>query len=443
MLVRSFARLALVFLALAITTLAQKPSPDSLPPQNTAPQSKDSAAAISKLDADPEVQLQKALALAGNDRAALVRNLKDYLRRFPDAPRKAAVYRALVESCQQIRDDACALEYAEQFIAVQPDDSEMMLLAVHLLRARRDDASLTRASGYLTRVLDRLEKSTPADKPARSSLEEWQAEQNQLRAALYDVRGQIDRSQHNYDAAVKDLQQSYAIRPNSMAAQELGEICEMRNDFARAIEEYTLAFVLPENGPAGKVDRREVRKQLGNVWRRVHGSEQGLGEQLLQAYDRLDLPPENASPAERNKNAKDTFAFVLRNLDGTPLPLAPLKGKVIVLSFWATWCGPCRELEPVFIQVARNYAGNSNLMFYAVNTDEDEAHVPEFVAHEKWDIPVVFADSLDDFMTVATLPTVLLLDRSGKISFRVNGFPPEGFAESLTTAIQDALAPAK
>jgi thiol-disulfide isomerase/thioredoxin len=292
-------------------------------------------------------------------------------------------------------------------------------------------------------VLDRLEKSTPADKPARSSLEEWQAEQNQLRAALYDVRGQIDRSQHNYDAAVKDLQQSYAIRPNSMAAQELGEICEMRNDFARAIEKYTLAFVLPENGPAGKVDRREVRKQLGNVWRRVHGSEQGLGEQLLQAYDRLDLPPENASPAERNKNAKDTFAFVLRNLDGTPLPLAPLKGKVIVLSFWATWCGPCRELEPVFIQVARNYAGNSNLMFYAVNTDEDEAHVPEFVAHEKWDIPVVFADGLDDFMTVATLPTVLLLDRSGKISFRVNGFPPEGFAESLTTAIQDALAPAK
>jgi thiol-disulfide isomerase/thioredoxin len=441
--VRSFARLALVFLAVTIATLGQKPAPDSPPPQNAAPQSKDSAAPISKFDADPEVQLQKALAGAGNDRAALVRNLKDYLRRFPDAPRKAAVYRALVESCQQIRDDACALDYAEQFIAVHPDDSEMMLLAVHLLREKRDDASLTRASGYVTRVLDRVEKSTPGDKPARSSQEEWQAEQNQLRAALYEVRGQIERSQHSYDTAVKDLQQSYSIRPNAMAAQELGEICEMRNDFARAIEQYTLAFVLPENGPAGKVDRREVRRQLGNAWRRVHGSEQGLGEQILLAYDRLDLPPDKQSPADRNKNAKDTFAFVLRNLDGTPLPLAPLKGKVIVLSFWATWCGPCRELEPVFIQVAKNYAGNSNLMFYAVNTDEDEAHVPEFVAHEKWDIPVVFADGLDDFMTVATLPTVLVLDPAGKITFRVNGFPPDGFAETLTAGIQDALAPAK
>jgi len=438
---RSFARLSAAFFALGITTLAQEHSPDS--PQNNAPQSRDSAPAISKSDTDTEVQLQKTIAGAGNDRVALVRNLKDYLRRFPDAPRKAAVYRALIESCQQVRDDACALDYAEQLIAVHPDDSEMMLLAVHLLRDRRDEASLTRASGYVFRVLDRVEKSAAGDKPARSSQEEWQNDQNQLRAALYDVRGQIEKSQHNYHAAVKDLQQSYAIRPNAVAAEELGEIWEMRNDYARAIEQYSLAFVLPENGPAGKVDRREVRKQLGNVWRQAHGSEQGLGEQILRAYDRLEVPAERASPADRNKNAKDTFAFVLRNLDGTPLPLAALKGKVIVLSFWATWCGPCRELEPLFIQVAKNYAGNSNLAFYAVNADEDEAHVPEFVAHEKWDIPVVFADGLDDFMTVASLPTVVVLDRSGKISFRVNGFPTEGFTESLTTAIQDALAPAK
>lgn len=437
----SFALIPVVLFTLGTAALAQKASLDS--PQSDAPKSKDSPAAISKSDTDAEIQLQKAIATAGNDRAALVRNLKDYLRRFPDAPRKAAVYRALVESCQQIRDDACALDYAEQLIAVHPDDSEMMLLAVHLLRDQRDEASLTRASGYVSRVLDRVEKSEVGGKPARSSQEEWQNEQNQLRAALYDLRGQIESSQHNYDAAVKDLRQSYALRPNAVAADELGEIWEIRNDYARAIEQYTLAFVLPENGPAGKVDRREVRKQLGNVWRRAHGSEEGLGEEVLQAYDRLEVPAENASPAARNKNAKDTFAFVLRSLDGTPLPLAPLKGKVIVLSFWATWCGPCRELEPAFIQVAKNYAGNSDLAFYAVNTDEDEAHVPEFVAHERWNIPVVFADGLDDFMTVASLPTVVVLDRTGKITFRINGFPPEGFTESLTTAIQDALAPAK
>jgi thiol-disulfide isomerase/thioredoxin len=249
------------------------------------------------------------------------------------------------------------------------------------------------------------------------------------------LRGQIEKSQVNYEAAAKDFQQSYALRPNAMAAEQLGEIAEMKNDYAKAVEEYSLAFVLPEEGPSGKVDRREVRMKLGNVWRRVHGADQGLGEQILAAYDRLGATPAAAAPWARNKGAKDSFAFVLRNLDGSSLPLSPLKGKVIVLSFWATWCGPCRELEPEFVQIAKNYTGNTNLAFYAVNTDEDESLVPGFL--------VVFADGLDDFMNVNSLPTVIVLDRAGKIAFRMDGYPPEGFTESLTSAIQEALNPTK
>jgi thiol-disulfide isomerase/thioredoxin len=405
-------------------------------------QSNGPATGVSKQDADTEAQLQKAIADAGNNRAALVRNLKDYLLRFPDAPRKAGVYRALVEACQQLQDTGCALDYAERLVAVHPDDSEMMLLAIGLLQREGSEASLTRAAGYATRVLDRIEKVTADEKSARMSVKDWQSQQDRFRAALYSLRGEIEKSQHGYDAAAKDFQQSYSIRPNAVAAEHLGEIAEMKSDYPKAIEEYSLAFVLPEDGPAGKVDRREVRMKLGNVWRQVHGTEQGLGEQILATYDRLSAASASLIPPARNKGAKDSFSFVLRNLDGSSLPLAPLKGKVIVLSFWATWCGPCRELEPEFVQIAKNYAGNTNLAFYAVNTDEDETLVPGFVAKEKWDVPVVFADGLDDFMNVTGLPTVIILDRAGKIAFRMDGFPTKGFTEYLTTAIQDAVGPA-
>ena len=146
-----------------------------------------------------------------------------------------------------------------------------------------------------------------------------------------------------------------------------------------------------------------------------------------------------ASPVAGNNNAKDAYAFVLRKLDGTPVPLAPMRGKVLVLSFWATWCGPCRELEPQFVQVAKAYAGDSNIAFYAVNTDEDESLVAPFLSHEKWDVPVVYADGLDEFVKVGSLPTVMILDRAGKITYRINGYPPEGFAENLTNAIQAAV----
>jgi thiol-disulfide isomerase/thioredoxin len=397
------------------------------------------ADAISKKDADPEMELQKTIADAGNDRGALVRNLERYLQRFPDAPRKAAVIRALVESCEQVQDDACALKYSEALIALRPDDSEIMMLAVGLLQKQGDEASLTRAAGYASRVLDRIDKTTAVEKPARVSPAEWQEHHDELRAALYNLRGQIEKSQHDAAAAEKDLRMSYSVRPNAVAAEQLGEIAEIRRDYATAAQEYLLAFVLPEDGPVGKVNRREVRQRLGNVWRQLHGNEQGLGEAVLAQYDLLGAAALTASPAAGNKNAKDAYAFVLRKMDGSAVPLAPLRGKVLVLSFWATWCGPCRELEPQFAQVAKNYAGNADIVFYAVNTDEDESRVAPFLSHEKWDVPVVYADGLDDFMKVQSLPTVLILDRSGKITYRINGYPPEGFAENLTNAIQAAV----
>ena len=73
------------------------------------------AQAANPKDAEADAELHKAITKAGNDRAALARN-KGLLQRFPDAPRKANVYQALVEACQQLRDAACELEYAERLI---------------------------------------------------------------------------------------------------------------------------------------------------------------------------------------------------------------------------------------------------------------------------------------------------------------------------------------
>ena len=158
---------AAVFLGSSLSAAAQ----DSKP---AAPASKTAPDATARKDAEAEAELQKALADAGNDSAALVRSLTDYLARFPDAPRRPGIYRALIEACQQTRNDACALDYAERLIAIRPEDSQMMLLAVSLLEKKGDDASLKRAAGYVTRVLDRVEKAAPDDKPADESLADFE-----------------------------------------------------------------------------------------------------------------------------------------------------------------------------------------------------------------------------------------------------------------------------
>ena len=345
---------------------AQKQNPDS-----SVAAKKKTDDAVSKKDADPEIELQKAIAQSGNDRAALVRNLREYLKKFPDAPRKASVYRALIESCQQLNDDACALDYAEQLIAVHPDDSEMMMLAVSLLQKKGDDGSLIRARGYVTRVIDRIEKvhrgrALAAQLGGRLAIA---ARRSALRA-LQPCAATSNPASTKIPTAEKDLQKSYAIMPNATSAEQLGELAEMKHENQKAIDQYVLAFVLPDAAPTSKLDRRALRQKLGNVWRQVHGSEAGLGEAILAAYDRTATSATasagagSGDPSAANKHATQPLEFTLRTLNGKPTPLAPLKGKVLGFEFWATWCGPCRELEPQFVQVARSYAGNPAIRFF-------------------------------------------------------------------------------
>src|SRR5262249_4202950 len=90
----------------------------------------------------PGEELQKAIGDAGNDRAELVKNLRAYLEKYPDARERPQIYRALVEACIQFKDDACATDYAERIVALTPDDTSMTLLAVQLLEHNGEQAGL-------------------------------------------------------------------------------------------------------------------------------------------------------------------------------------------------------------------------------------------------------------------------------------------------------------
>jgi thiol-disulfide isomerase/thioredoxin len=423
----------LVCLAIVVTLA---PLASAQNPSQAAPQSQGTPAINQKA----ETELQTAVTAANNDHAALVRNLQDYLRRFPDAPQKTDVYRTLVSACREIRDDACVLDYAERLIDIQPDDSQILMIAVEVLEKRGDDASLTCANTYVTHVIDHTLNTYSYQRPERLSLEEWHDRRIQLLLSLHLVRGDIQKSLRHYDAAAQDYQSSFSTHANPAAAEGLGDIAVVHNDPNTAVQQFLLAFVLPDVG-LRKVDRRQVRSKLGNVWQQIHSSQQGLGEEILAAYDRN--APEHANPASngRNKDAKAVFDFVLRRLDGTPFPLAPLKGKVIVLSFWATWCAPCRELEPLLVQVAKQYADNPGVAFLAVNTDEDESQIPAYIAEVKWDLPLVYSDGLGKFLGVIALPNVIILDRDAKIVYSAAGLPEKGFTESIQNALHVAMAP--
>ncbi len=433
------ASLSLSACATAILLCCALASPAYAEAPSSKEEKQNSSTRVSPKQPASEELLQQAINHAGNDRAALVRNLEAFLKEYPDSRQRPQICRALVEASLQLRDNARAANYAERLVALSPDDISMTILTIQLLERDGDEAALRRATNYAARVLEFVERDSSRDKSPKISQEDWAIEKKRDRMSVLTLRGRLELKLKDTVAAQKDFESSYAILPSSTAAEQLGEIAELKKDSKGAIEQYARAFALADT-TTGISSRREIRQKLGNVWRLTHGSDAGLGEYLLLTFDEVSQASLAVKP-KKNADAREPSDFTLRKApEGMAFSLKETKGKVLALNIWATWCGPCHALEPLFARVASDFQANPDVLFLAANCDEDESLVAGYLQEHKLRTPVVFADGLERFYTVNAYPTVIVIDRAGKIAYRTNGFDPDTFESNVAAAIRRVLA---
>ena len=415
---------------------ARQGAPAAAPNAKSGSSKQTAAAAAAAIE---QQDLQKAIEQASNDRAALMHNLMDFLKKYPQTSQRPQIYRAIVESSLQLRDFSTATEYAERMVALDPGDLSTNVLSVQLLERYGDAAGWRRAANYCTRVIELIGRESANEKSPRVSNEQFEKDKQRDAASIYLVRGRLHQKLNELQEAQKDFEESYRRAPGAAAAERLGEVAELRKDLTAAIHQYAVAFAMAEGTTAG-TSRADLRKKLGNAWRLGHGSEEGLGEYILRTYDESQAAGLTAKPP-RNKGVKEPSEFVLRKAgDGAPFAMSALKGKVLVMNFWTTWCGPCREWEPHFEKVAGRFAGQEkDIVFLEVNCDEDESLVGPYLAEEKPKTSVLFADGLDLLLQVNSFPTTLVLDRAGKIAYRAEGVDMDSPEASLIEAIERAL----
>jgi thiol-disulfide isomerase/thioredoxin len=142
---------------------------------------------------------------------------------------------------------------------------------------------------------------------------------------------------------------------------------------------------------------------------------------------------------EHNKGATDSSQFSLRQVDGkSAVKIGDTRGKVVVLNFWTTWCAYCKTMEPMLADIRTKFAGREDVLSLAVNTDDDETAVAPFLQSQNFGGTIVFADGLDRSLKVVSVPTIIVLDRTGKIAYRMQGYAPDGFVDAVSSAITKA-----
>jgi thiol-disulfide isomerase/thioredoxin len=148
----------------------------------------------------------------------------------------------------------------------------------------------------------------------------------------------------------------------------------------------------------------------------------------------------NSKAAAANEPRPDEPVVTFKNLEGQDVPLASLKGKVVIVNFWATWCEPCRVEIPWMIGFQQKYADKGFTILGVAMDEEGKSVVEPYVQKTQFDVdghsvtmnyPIVLGNDelAEKFGGLIGFPTTIVISRDGKVQKRYIGLADEADLE--------------
>jgi cytochrome c-type biogenesis protein len=151
-------------------------------------------------------------------------------------------------------------------------------------------------------------------------------------------------------------------------------------------------------------------------------------------------PTANAQNASNNVSAEPAPDVELKTTDGKPLKLSDLRGQVVLLNFWATWCVPCRSEIPSLNEMQRDLAGRG-FKVLGVSTSDSADLVLEYQKDVRQDYTVALGDAgVANKFAVGPLPVTFIIDREGRIRHKEIGEKTRAYFEALVKPLLDEQA---
>lgn len=150
----------------------------------------------------------------------------------------------------------------------------------------------------------------------------------------------------------------------------------------------------------------------------------------------IALPMSTASAAKVGDLAPN---FTLKSATGANLRLSEFRGEVVMINFWATWCGPCRQEMPVLEKLYSRYH-DVGFELLGVSIDENSAKAKNMAKRLKVNYPILFdlEKDVSELYDVDAMPTTVMVDRDGRVRHIYRGYLP-GHEDKYRANIRDLL----
>jgi len=118
-------------------------------------------------------------------------------------------------------------------------------------------------------------------------------------------------------------------------------------------------------------------------------------------------------------------AFSLQSVDGKTVSLAQFKGDVVMINFWASWCGPCRQEMPLLDSIYKQYK-DMGFVLLGVNVEPDAHNANAWLKQTPVSYPILYdpQSQVSQLYQVQAMPTTVIIDRQGIVRFVHNGYLP-------------------
>ena len=223
-----------------------------------------------------------------------------------------------------------------------------------------------------------------------------------------------------FAAALAELQRATAIceKENVVSSgvyYRLGKTLEKLSRRNQALESYFKALALED-------DEDQANAAIADLYRRMHGSTTGL--------DALKRSRVNDLLVARADAAKDLVRTVDEELgqfepvdnQGRPFDISQHKGKVVIVEFWATWCGICRVTMKQTNELQRTFAKDVLVVAWSDDPEETRAEAEQFLSKMKYPFKLVFGEANKRSLQIPFLPARLLVDRNGRLRVMEFGY---------------------